>query len=260
MENSIIDELKKAGNREILAGIKIHSTIPIYPCIYNIKIANTEGKELMSLNIKNNMDKKGNAADENIILSLSLNHIPAPLAKYFPFSAEKSEFILIDNPDRLSADEFKNPLMLDGGKSSYFYILIFKNNPENIQNIEYIKNLSIGYLDKNIPEERTAKLPDGTYMNELWSNPKRFSFSPDENNIFSLSSDNLKFEIAYAKNQDYIFICNSRKALAEFRKKHNEYYLSDVDNEFFFLNNSYIRNNNELEILNILGKYTEGEI
>ncbi|MFH0856575.1 MAG: hypothetical protein V1860_01610 [bacterium] len=256
VENSIIEGVAKAENR-ILIGIKKDKSYD-----YNVKTASIAGKEFMTFKItaspsRENVFIPAND-DKNTIMSYRFFNNNA-FAEKLSLPVKDGEFILIDNHER-SVEESYNPLMLDGDRSAYFYILILKNNSENKKNLENIKNSSISYIDKNIQEERISELPDGTYMTEIWSNPKRFSFSPNDNNIFSLAAENLNFEIAYSENENYIFIGNSKIALSDFIKSRPGYHRNDTNTENFYLNTDYIKDTPALGILNMFGKYVTGEI
>lgn len=269
----------KSGKEKIFIGVKKDSAD------YKIKIADTAAKEFINLKVTDKADIKKiknffipSDEDKNIILSFKTssmedeNYITAPFKKIYensPFDLKDSELILIDNPDNLSGSEKinnlpHNALMLNGDKSNYYYVLTLKNNPLNQKLIDYIKNSSIAYLDKNMPEDRLKKLPDGTYMTETWLNPKRFSFAATDNGlnqIFYLNNAGINFEISYAQNQEYIMISNSKNALMDFSENHKTYHSGiKNDKDFFYLNNPRLGKSEIFRILNTFGKYTIGDI
>lgn len=129
-----------------------------------------------------------------------------------------------------------NQLMLNGEKSPLHYIIAIENNENNEKILENLKISAINYLDKIMPEEKTIKLPDGTFMTELWSNPERLKFkespiacpascgegcwgvlSAEKYCILGkLTEPAINFAFTYAKTPDCILLSNSTDALSDY--------------------------------------------
>ncbi|MFH0854245.1 MAG: hypothetical protein V1891_02020 [bacterium] len=279
-QNNLIDEAVKTNlNKEIFIGIAKNEKN------YKLKISDTENNEIVSAQINNLADVA--QIDKNTILSLE-TYLPARenLTSFFikngvmdnsvslikfleeTLNNQKINFILLKN-DSNHNTAAKNPhdqLMLNGENSRFYYILTLQNNDENKKNLEKFKITAINYLDKIMPEEKIATLPDGTFMTELWSNPLRFEFkeSPFQLSdiIGDISKSTIDFELSYAKTSNLILLSNSKNTLKTYLS--NNLTRADAKNtgdENFFVNIDYLKDKSEIfEILSLFGNYANGVI
>lgn len=260
LDNAILEKIKDKG--EILAGIKKINNF------YEMSIADIEQNIFSKIKFQDEASEKYN---EKIIFSAKTNilddisFLPKEFFKDFlNLKNEGIEIILTrgaNNPQKNNSDNsLHNQIMLNGENSVYQYVIALKNNEENQENLEKIKNFFINYLDEKLPEERIASLPDGSFMTELWSNPKRFVFGKNEDSpIYSLKNTQLNFEFTYSGNKNIILLSNSENALKNYLSKKLE---PETDGEeTFFINTASLKNNGIIiNTLNYFGDYADGRL
>jgi len=264
VDGIIINELKNK-NQHLLAGLR--KTIDGY----EINIADMESGLIASAKITNSL-LNDQLINDDITTSdtifIAQGHYKNTLLKSIGLAEQEAKIIIFKNNNKniqkKSNNSLHNELMLNGENSDYHYILAFKNNENNKKKLFQMKNFFVNYLDEKLPDERSARLPDGTYMTELWSNPSRFSFanSTIAQGVYVLYNDQLNFELSYSQTADYILLSNSQTRLADFLKTNQDVsFIRDSNDEKFYINFADLQDHSYIfKVLNVFGHYITGTI